>query len=113
MTATPAPESVRRLATSIERALTIVQRALRDFEEEQYEPGDPCTQSQRDRLVARIRSAYLTEEERGMVRGLLERGMTYAAARALLARLDERLERRMAAATEAGAAEAETGAIPA
>lgn len=110
MTATPAPESVRRLGTSIERALTIVQRALRDFEDEQYEPGDPCTQSQRDRLVARMRSAYVTEEERGMVRGLLERGMTYAAARSLLARIDERLERRMRSAPEAAVDESEAGA---
>lgn len=94
MTAPPAPESVRRLATGIEKALSILQRSLRDFEEDQYEAEDPCTQSQRDRLAARVRGPFLTEAERQKVRQLLERGLTYGAARTLLERLDERIEGR-------------------
>lgn len=101
MTATPAPESVRRLALSIEKALTIVREAIEVFEAETSPPdeapfpGDrPSTREQHARLDELLLSHLLGRDEVEQLRARIAKGLRYVQARDLIARIDAQLEER-------------------
>ena len=110
MTVTPAPESVRKLALEIERALTIMREAVRNFEAEMSPPEDapfpqdrPASRDQLQRIESRLKSPLLDEEEVAKVRAFMEKRLTYVQARDLIARIDAQLEARDAERRRAAA----------
>jgi len=102
MTPTPAPESVRRFARQVEEGLSLVEKACADLRLElrpsppghDFPPDRPATDTQLRRIANRLDSKYLSDDERAPFQQRVERGLTYAEAHALIARLDRELERR-------------------